>query len=351
MKGFYYVMCPICEIAVEIQQQDCYYILPLYPANSKLFSHNEWQLGEHSVITIRGLRLSQSEKYPTLEYRQRSFLIHRRCYELVGRPSPSQLRLLIDVVEPTFLPRPLPPPITQGAFSSPDYCILPPIDERLLGRLPLEIQDKILEHDIGRMLFVMRMASQLSNQRGDLEIPEHRFIEEILTLNSNAIRIHLVVVGGRIYISRLSDTPNPVFSLHSRRQMAWVVLSAFLYTFLQKWKHWYIISLSGMTAFGLLLFSPMGLALLGTEIGIDQRMSQDYNLDGSKYLATRSDEMGVIDVAFEQTGAGPKWILNSRAHPFHSKVSVIRYADTRRLRIIRDVINDLFPLLFRRWLY
>ncbi|KMP05198.1 hypothetical protein CIRG_04879 [Coccidioides immitis RMSCC 2394] len=55
-----------------------------------------------------------------------------------------------------------------------------------------------------------------------------------------------------------------------------------------------------------------------------QRMIQDYKLDKSKYLAIRADEMGVIDIAFQQSHAGPKWILNNLAYPFKAKISVIR---------------------------
>lgn len=69
MKGFYHVQCPICLVSVEVQQQDSFYILPVYPADAKLFSHDDWNLGKHSVIFIDDLRLSQIETYPTLEYR------------------------------------------------------------------------------------------------------------------------------------------------------------------------------------------------------------------------------------------------------------------------------------------
>ena len=208
MKGFYDTQCPICLAEVEIQQQDCFYILPVHPANTGLLSLEDWQLGRTSVITISGvdLRLSQMETYPTLEYRQRSFLIHRRCYELVGPLSSSQLRTLIDVVEPTFLPSG--PPLTSsmhGAFYSPAVRG----DPSILSRLPPEIQDKVLEQDIGRLLFVMRTASKLARiQDRELKvIPEHRFAEEILDLKSRAIRIYLVDVGGRRYVSQLSDAP------------------------------------------------------------------------------------------------------------------------------------------------
>lgn len=159
------------------------------------------------------------------------------------------------------------------------------------------------ERDLRRLLFVMRTASQLPIPHRGLEaVPEHRFTEEILTLNSNMMRIHLVVVGGRTYVSHLSDAAGPVPPSHTR---------------------------------------------------IDKRTSQDCELDESNYLAVRSDETGVIDIAFQRTNTGPKWILkrNVHVHSFQAKISVIRCADTRRLRIIRDVIITLFLLLFYQLLY
>ena len=69
----------------------------------------------------------------------------------------------------------------------------------------------------------------------------------------------------------------------------------------------------------------------------DEETIQDYKPDKSNcYLAIQSDGMGVIDIASEKPDAGPKWILNSHAHPFQAETSIIRCADLRNLRIIRD---------------
>ncbi|KAI2395901.1 hypothetical protein LOZ67_006145 [Ophidiomyces ophidiicola] len=340
MKGFYDVQCPICLISVEVQQQDCFYILSVYPVTAKIFSHKDWQLKENSVITIGDLDLWQGETYPTLGYQQRSFLIHQRCYELISPLSPSQLHLLIDVVEPTFLPLMPPlPSVAHGAFYSSTPCRLTSTKLKLhLSRLPLEIQDKILEHDVGRLLFVMRTASQLvpihnSNLK---TVPKHRFTEETLALNSNTIRIYFVILGGRTYISHLSDAASPVPPLCARRPIILVVVSAFLnwIPHMLQWMPRDSIPLAIVAALGFMLFSSTGSALLGTTR--NEGMIQEYTLEKRNYLAIQSDGMGVIDVAFEQTSAGPKWILNSHAHPFQAEISVNPCADTRRLRIIRD---------------
>lgn len=108
-------------------------------------------------------------------------------------------------------------------------------------------------------------------------IPKHRFTEEILTINGDVIWIHLIDVGGRTYVSYLSDITCP------RR-----VLRVF----------------------------PLP-EMNGT-------VSWDYELDASNYLAVKCDEMGDIDIAFQRTNEGPVWILNQNSGtPFQAKVSMI----------------------------
>jgi hypothetical protein len=148
----------------------------------------------------------------------------------------------------------------------------------------------VLEYDIGRLLFVMRTVSQIARQYDGLQtIPQQRLIQRILVVESDMIRIHSVNIGGRIYISSLSDTTG---LRHSRAK------------------------------------------------------SQDYHLNGSCYLVVKSDGIGVIDIAFRATDAGPEWILdNATGWRIQPEISIIRCADVRQLRIISDVSNPGF--LFR----
>lgn len=60
-------------------------------------------------------------------------------------------------------------------------------------------------------------------------------------------------------------------------------------------------------------------------------------LNGSTYFATKSDGIGIIDLAFRRTGPGPEWILNNLARSFSPEVSGVRYAKVRDLTIIFDV--------------
>ncbi|KAI1917309.1 hypothetical protein LOZ12_002940 [Ophidiomyces ophidiicola] len=375
MKGFYYRPCPLCQQDVEVKQRGRFYVLPLHPAYTKLFSHDDWQLKNNSAITIQGLWSGPLETYPTLAYWQRSFLIHWRCYQLVQELSPSQLRLLIDVVEPTFHSRSLPPPSTHGAFFPPPSHLLPPNAiplqcdlenqdhraekrdiEQPLGwwfhRLPLEIQGKIFEYNIGRLIYVMRAATQFSsNNEAFRAVPEHRLSETKLMVYDNMIRIHLVIIGGRTYIgditskANLGHIPQEDLSIAYSRTLRYIALALgpvfLLCVFLQKWKSAYIL-FSAVAAFEFMLFpSVRSTALSPMRSGIDQKMNRDYRLNECEYLAIKSDETGVVDIAFQQHHAAPKWILNNHTYPFKGKISVIRCADTHNLRIIRDARTPL----------
>lgn len=227
--------------------------------------------------------------YPSFTYEKRSILFHRKCFDFVKELSYPQLYLLIDVIEPTFLKRSSPPNSNHGAFSSHELSLLPCTWTRpkLFEKLPPEIQNMVFEYGIGRLLFVMRTASQIATRyKGLKTIPEQRFTQEILTVKSDMIRIHSIQIGGRIYISYLSDS---------------------------------------------------------TGLMRSRTKSQDYKLNGSGYLAVKSDGIGVIDIAFSETDAGPEWILdNHTGWRIQHEISIIRCADVRQLRIICDVSNPNF---------
>lgn len=84
--------------------------------------------------------------------------------------------------------------------------------ERLVTPLPSDIWHKVLEYDIGRMLHVIRAASQISSTTTTTTLldcnailkaaPKHRFSDHIVTLCSDTVRIHLVDIGGRTYINQ-----------------------------------------------------------------------------------------------------------------------------------------------------
>lgn len=288
MRGFHYLPCPLCRLNVNESRPDDFYVLPLDRSLATLLARTNWHWATNTQLIFNGdFRSSKFETYPSVSYWKRLFLFHRRCFDFVKNLSPLQIHLLVDVVEPTFLDRSLPPVSKYGAFSlhssylhSPALHLPRWTEPRLFKRLPPEVQDMVFEHDIGRLLFVIRAASQIATWHKDLKtMPERRFTQEILFLKDN-IRIYPINIGGQIYISHLSNITNKGQS----------------------------------------------------------RTGQDYNLNRSDYLAIKSDGTGVIDIAFSATDAGPKWILGSYGgRQFPAEISIIRCADVHRLRIIRDV--------------
>lgn len=151
--------------------------------------------------------------------------------------------------------------------------------------LPAEIWDMILQYDIGRLLFVTKIASQLAEPyiQSREPSPSPRFTFEILDLTGPAIQIHLISTGGRSYISNLS---NPIYNGGAHNNV------------------------------------------------------KCFDLCGSKYLAVKSDWVGVVDIAFEQEQDGrPKWLLHNPTHPFHKEVSQIKDANFHCLRIARDSLK------------
>lgn len=333
MRGFFYHACPLCHRNVLLTQLISYHVLPLQPEYAELHSDGSWELMyDGAALKISpDLVLSGTEVYPTVGYRQRAFLIHQRCYELVGKPSSFQLYRLIDVVEPTRMRQMAPSASVNGAFSLPDSHCLPSKDSslvHLVHRLPSDIWHKVLEYDIGRMLYVVKAASQLWVQEclSPSEVPEHRFSEQTVTIEGDAVRIHLVDIGGRIYISRLSEPP-------SKRQICGNFLTRILLMFVSTALFsWFFTEYVQQVT-----FRWLGRGRKARRSQPEKKPCRDYKLNGSTYLAVKRDEMGVIDIAFHpRPNSEPEWILGNSAHPFQVQTSVIQCANLHRIRLIRD---------------
>lgn len=132
-------------------------------------------------------------------------------------------------------------------------CIGPRKKHRQIepASLPAEIWDLILEYDIGRLLFVTKTASQLAKL--DIQprepLPSPRFTVSILDLTGLTIQVQLIEIGGRPYISNLSNLAD------------------------------------------------------NSGTGTDDGMKY-LDLCGSNYLAVKSDGVGVVDIAFEKQQDG-----------------------------------------------
>lgn len=210
LHGFYHPLCPLCLTDVVESQADSYYVLPidLVLAADLVDKTPSWQLNP-ACIHVANLRISRCQSYPSVPYGKRCLLLHHSCREIAGAPlSALQLRLLIELVEPTFVQRFMPPATTHGAFScssdsgsSTDNLLLPLID-----RLPRELWHMVLTYDIARLLFVMKTAAQLpptvTIQSRVPDPPLCRFTrEELLLRPGRKLGIYL----GRLEIERMSN--------------------------------------------------------------------------------------------------------------------------------------------------
>lgn len=207
-----------------------------------------------------------------------AWLLHTRCISFVDHLSLPKLYLLLDLVSLNVMSNAqLNPPRSQhDAFyaeliqeenSMPEppvysvkqlaqgfwgvactlFCYIALAKEQTDGPssllLPADIWDLVLQYDIGRLLFIMRTASQLSKIDIQHRIPNTRFSIEILDLPSSVVQIHLISIGGRTYISHLSNSTG---------------------------NH-----------------------------GTQAKDIRSCDISGSNYIAVKSDRIGIVDIAFE----------------------------------------------------
>lgn len=312
----------MCRQDVDISQTDSFRLLPLNPENVSWFdekpiSKDSW----NAPIRVGGLPITHWADYPGEPGMNRSWALHTKCISLVNHLPPSKLYQLLDLVEPTFLSRwtsivsehgafytrpidekgPVEDPVESsvpvsalhhvkqmiisfwGAVCSLASYINPKKEHIEKTPLPAEVWNVILEYDIGRLLFVMRTASEITQS---ITPPCPRFTAHTLNLTSPMVQIHLITIGGRSYIRTLSNPAD------------------------------------------------------------DNGGTRDINIKcvsmcGSKYLAIKSDDIGVVDIAFEQRDVcKPKWVLQNSAHPFAKQLSVIKDASFQSLRIVQDACHS-----------
>lgn len=321
---YYYLACPLCRQDVDISQTDSFRLLPLNPENVSWFDEKPVFKDAKSWIKVGGLPITHRSEYPSQPGMNRSWALHTKCISLVSHLPPSKLYQLLDLVEPTILSRftsivsehgafyarpiykrnPVEGPVAssvpvpallhvkqmitsfwEAAYSLISYAT--PKKERIeRAPLPAEVWDLVLKYDIGRLLFVMRTASEITES---ITPSCPRFTAHTLDLTSSRVQIHLITIGGRSYIKNLS---NPV----------------------------------------------------------DNGGAHDVNIKcvslcGKKYLAVKSDGIGVVDIAFEQQEVGqPNWVLQNSTHPFAKELSEIKDANFQSLRIVQDVYHSSPPL-------
>ena len=219
--------CPLCQQNVDISQPDCYQVLPMNSAKISLYRKKIKIQGEK--ITLGHVKAATYQAYPALGYMRRMWLIHKRCLDFVKHLSLPKIYLLLHLIEPSRLSQSIPPSTPHGAFYTEPtlrrsrrkavqkasrvglHTAIPKKTQAngSSGGLPFlssEIWDMILQHGIGRLLFIMRIASQLVPLNiTQHSIPDTRFTAGVLDLQSPILQIHLVNIGERQYVGHLSN--------------------------------------------------------------------------------------------------------------------------------------------------
>lgn len=317
---FYHYPCPLCQQDVDISQPDFYRVLPLDSEKMAFFNEKPF-LDRYDTVRVGNVETNWMQEFPYLRYTKKTWLLHTRCLSLVDLPLP-KLYLLLDVVEPTTESHSNPPRSQHGIFytrpileehaavSAPNVSfieqftmnlraavcallrfIIRPKKQQVVRKpsLPAEIWNQVFQYDVGHLLFLMRVASQLSRlDTVQQSIPNLRFTVEELDLPHSLLQIHTTNIGGRTYISNVSNASSNNYT---------------------------------------------------TQV----TSTRSYDLTGSNYLAVKGDGIGIVDIAFEQQQDGqPSSIFGNSTLPFSMELCQIKDANLQSLRIIRDVICSLF---------
>ncbi|KAJ5107064.1 hypothetical protein N7456_003739 [Penicillium angulare] len=230
---------------------------------------------------------------------------------------------LLDLVEPTFLDVWNASPVSlEGGFTHnipsstckrkepSTLAECQPLSPSLHEKFPPEIWDMIQQYDIGRLLFVMKVAAQLEKSAlRPAFIPNDRLITGKFLLTSNILRIHLTTLGNRTYISRLEDAT----------VVGKIPLPGSL-EFMRSWQP-----------------SILPMKVIANIKKMLKMRYKDSIINDEKYLAIKSDGVGIVDLAFRRFNKKPDWILNTTTRPFEAEIAEIRHADISRLTVISDV--------------
>ncbi|GBF63042.1 hypothetical protein TMEN_5663 [Trichophyton mentagrophytes] len=291
---YFHPTCPLCQHDVAIKQPASYRLFPLH--QSRYFdSLQEQPQYTDGRVFVQGV-LFQIKRFPGVTYTDRAVLIHCRCLSIISHLGPGSVSRLLDLIEPTFLPSSTGPVDEHGAFhvDGPNTIITAnsasiDIDVRKgISKLPNEVWNLISTYDVGRLEFLVRLAAQLQPlSTSPLLILDSRFELETVDVRGDTVRIHLVRVGGRVYISHLSDPDDDASTPpkeHDRNTLPY----------------------------------------------------RDYRFGDSTFLAVKTDSIGVVDLALDESDGRPNWIFDHPTTPFKKQISRIRDADLHRLRLVCD---------------
>ncbi|EGD95944.1 hypothetical protein TESG_03405 [Trichophyton tonsurans CBS 112818] len=258
---YFHPTCPLCQHDVAIKQPASYRLFPLH--QSRYFdSLQEQPQYTDGRVFVQGV-LFQIKRFPGVTYTDRAVLIHCRCLSIISHLGPGSVSRLLDLIEPTFLPSSTGPVDEHGAFhvDGPNTIIT-------ANSASIDID-------------VRKGISKLPNEVWNLI---STFELETVDVRGDTVRIHLVRVGGRVYISHLSDPDDDASTPpkeHDRNTLPY----------------------------------------------------RDYRFGDSTFLAVKTDSIGVVDLALDESDGRPNWIFDHPTTPFKKQISRVRDADLHRLRL------------------
>lgn len=317
-------MCILCQELVPIEKPHENRLWIKAPTwwkviDDEIFDYNSGSRMASIAFSQDGSNRVWNEEYKAYPVSQSNYkfggnLLHKSCIERVhGGPSAS-FALLLDIVERTFFP----PNRTQLNRDMSLYSrgVKTLVEDRvpgdgipgdsnialsaLIDRLPIELWHMIEQFGVGRLLFVMKVASQIKPIPHITPVNRRQaFDVRTVCLKGDYMRISVINLGGRSYVADISDPRDS--DAQSNLSDRDLLLSHFEVTQL------------------------------------------DAPLDGRNYLAIKSDGTGVVDISTRRLQSGPEWLLGNDTRPFPAEISEARDVNIRQLRLITDVRHIFYP--------
>lgn len=293
----YWITCPLCQQDVEPTHPDSCRVLPLNHEKMAVFDEKP-VCDINETLTVGDLKVNWGLHFSSIPHLEMAWLVHTRCISFVDHLSLPKLYLLVDLISPNIMSNSLcvSPKSQHGAFYAKSTqeeeeedlsgCITPAkkrMDKLSSLSLPTEIWNLVLQYNVGRLLFIMKTASQFPKLDIQHKVPNTRFLAEVLNLSSSIIQIYLICIGGCTYISNFSNSTTG--------------------------NH-------------------------GTQPKDTVRCC---DINRSNYIAVKSDGIGIVDIAFQAQDGLPDWVLNNPTEPFGAELCQIRDANLQSLHIFRVV--------------
>ena len=338
----YHVLCPVCHHLVDETKTKSFRVLPKDIIMASRVNESEivykYDQGRstHTIeIVGKKPKYHRHDETKDVAHRAHARLVHLRCLDLVHRLADgtkldaSRLFHVVNAVEPTFAPvdgtavKSVDGPFVDSegnwkrqqsklASSSPSSVMKGLA--ALIRKLPCQVRCLISDIGCGRMFFIMDVADWMAQgNRGTARLRE-RFAVEKLPLTGTKIQLNLVHLGGRTYIQRFADVPAQQAEKKSKA-----------------------VKGKPKTRKERKAAEQAALSAAQSKDNSENQVVFDLVDKKNSFFAVKTDGVGIVDVAFDETSLGPKWKLGHQTAPFDHWVSQVRNADLSELQVLTDV--------------